>query len=123
MDSARHNSMRTSIILFVLMCSLFAPLASATAQSPQEQTLDERINSGIIETYSPIVQAAIAHKSDLSLYSDEELANTAQWVVFAAQYNGEPAKELPGAWIVEADASTAIEDFSQLINQGGIEAA
>ena len=123
MDSARHNSMRTSIILFVLMCSLFAPLASATAQSPQEQTLDERINSGIIETYSPIVQAAIAHKSDLSLYSDEELANTAQWVVFAAQYNGEPAKELPGAWIVEADASTAIEDFSQLINQGVIEAA
>ena len=77
------------------MCSLFAPLASATVQSPQEQTVDERINSNIIETYSPIVQAAIAHKSDLSMYSDDELANTVQWVVFASQYSGEPSNELP----------------------------
>ena len=123
MDSARHNSMRTSIILFVLVCSLFAPLASAGVQNLEEHVLDEGKNSSIIATYSPILQAAIAHKSDLSMYSDEELATAKQWVVFAAQYSGEPANELPGAWIVDADASTAIEDFSQFIEQGVIEAA
>ena len=123
MDSARQKSMRTPIILFVLVCSLFAPIASAGVQTPHDSILNDTDDSNIISSYSPIIQAAIAHKSDLSMYSNEELESTMQWVVFAAQFDGEAAKELPGAWIVDVNPETVVDDFSQLIEEGMIEAA
>ena len=123
MDSARQKSMRTPIILFVLVCSLFAPIASAGVQTPHDSILNDTDDSNIISSYSPIIQAAIAHKSDLSMYSNEELESTMQWVVFAAQFDGEAAEELPGAWIVDVNPETVVDDFSQLIDEGMIEAA
>ena len=65
MDSARHNSMRTQVILFVLVCSLFTPFVSAGTQTSHDTILNETNNSNIIPSYSPIIQAAIAHKLSL----------------------------------------------------------
>ena len=57
------------------------------------------------------------------MYSNAELESTMQWVVFAAQFDGEAAEELPGAWIVDVNPETVVDDFSQLIEEGMIEAA
>ena len=126
MDSVRHRNMRTCTILFVLVGSLLWPMTSAFIPSSSE-SLDfgdeQAKNESIIDSYSPIVQAALAHKSDLSMYSISQLESARQWVVIASQYTGEPAKELPGAWIVDVDSFTAPEFFSELQENGQIEAA
>ena len=126
MDSARDWNMRTCSILFVLVCSLLSPMAGAflpDSTEPFGSGLEQTTNENIIESYSPIIQAALAHKSDLSMYSKSQLESAEQWVVIASQYTGEPAKELPGAWIVDVNPSTAPELFSELQENGQIEAA
>ena len=126
MDPSRHRSMRTYTILFVLVCSLLWPMVSATSLSNSESLdtgYEQGINEGIIDSYSPIIQSALAHKSDLSMYSNAQLESAMQWVVIASQYAGEPAKELAGAWIVDVDPFTAPEFFSELQESGEIEAA
>ncbi|MGY8729135.1 MAG: hypothetical protein ACKVKS_07945, partial [Candidatus Poseidoniales archaeon] len=101
------------------MTSAFIPSSSESLDFGDEQAKNE----SIIDSYSPIVQAALAHKSDLSMYSITQLESAHQWVVIASQYTGEPAKELPGAWIVDVDSFTAPEFFSELQENGQIEAA
>jgi len=126
MDQARQESMRTCAILIVLVCSLLSPMASAFAtpsSEPLETGMAEARSEYIVDSYSPIIQAALAHKSDLSIYSETQLQSAQQWVVIAPQHTGEPAKDLPGAWIVDVDPSEAPNLFSQQIENGVIEAA
>ena len=117
MDSARDRFMRTCSILFVLVCSLLSPMTGAflsDSAEPFGTGLEQTTNENITDSYSPIIKAALAHKSDLSIYSKSQLESAEQWVVIASQYAGEPAKELPGAWIVDVNPSTASELFSEL---------
>jgi subtilisin-like proprotein convertase family protein len=126
MDQVRQESMRTCAILFVLVCSLLSPMASAFASpssEPLETGITETRDGTLVESYSPIIQAALAHKSDLSIYSEAQLESATQWVVIAPQYAGEPAKELPGAWIVDVNPFEAPNLFSQQREDGMIEAA
>ena len=126
MDQVRQESMRTCAILFVLVCSLLSPMASAFASpssEPLETEIAETRDESLVSSYSPIIQAALAHKSDLSIYSETQLESAKQWVVIAPHYTGEPAKELPGAWIVDVNPFEAPNLFSQQRESGMIEAA
>ena len=126
MGQGRQEGMRTCAILFVLVCSLLSPMASAfttPSSEPLENGIEEARDGTIVDSYSPIIQAALAQKSDLSIYSETQLESATQWVVVASEYAGEPAKELPGAWIVDANPLEAPNLFSQQIENGIIEAA
>ena len=114
--------MRTTAILFVLVCSLLSPMVSATVQPSSEKEINSTDEGNVIATFSPIIQAALAHKSDLSMYSTSQLNSVKQWVVIASHFDGQPAEELPGAWIVDVEQSTGPELFSQLQESGQIEA-
>lgn len=114
--------MRTTAILFVLVCSLLSPMVSATVQPSSENEINPTDEGNVIATFSPIIQAALAHKSDLSIYSTSQLNSVKQWVVIASHFDGQPAEELPGAWIVDVEQSTGPELFSQLQESGQIEA-
>ena len=114
--------MRTTAILFVLVCSLLSPMVSATVQPSSENEINSTDEGNVIATFSPIIQAALAHKSDLSMYSTSQLNSVTQWVVIASHFDGQPAEELPGAWIVDVEQSTGPELFSQLQESGQIEA-
>ena len=114
--------MRTTAILFVLVCSLLSPMVSATVQPSSEKEINPTDEGNVIATFSPIIQAALAHKSDLSMYSTSQLNSVKQWVVIASHFDGQPAEELPGAWIVDVEQSTGPELFSQLQESGQIEA-
>tara|TARA_B110000444_G_scaffold103036_1_gene97301 strand:+ start:30544 stop:33942 length:3399 start_codon:yes stop_codon:yes gene_type:complete len=115
--------MRTPFILFILVCSVLAPAVSANSSLQVESVSDTHTENSIIDSYSSLLRAAIAHKSDLSMYSDSELESAQQWVVIALHFNGIESKELPGAWIVDTDPSTAADEFSTLIENGEIDAA
>ena len=126
MEQARQGSMRTCAILFVLVCSLLSPMVSAFTSLSSESLETEVLEASderIVDSYSPVIQAALAHKSDLSIYSETQLESANQWVIIASEYAGEPAKELAGAWIVDVNPSTAPELFTQLRENGDIEAA
>ena len=126
MDQVRQESMRTCAILFVLVCSLLSPMASAfssPSSTPLETGMEEARDGAIVASYSPIIQAALAQKSDLSIYSETQLESATQWVVIASEYAGEPAKDLAGAWIVDVNPFEAPRLFSQQIENGIIEAA
>ena len=114
--------MRTTAILLVLVCSLLSPMVSATVQPSSENEINSTDEGNVIATFSPIIQAALAHKSDLSMYSTSQLNSVKQWVVIASHFDGQPAEELPGAWIVDVEQSTGPELFSQLQESGQIEA-
>lgn len=122
MDHGRPRNMRTTAILFVLVCSLLSPMVSATVQPSSEKEINPTDEGNVIATFSPIIQAALAHKSDLSMYSTSQLNSVKQWVVIASHFDGQPAEELPGAWIVDVEQSTGPELFSQLQESGQIEA-
>ena len=122
MDHGRPRNMRTTAILFVLVCSLLSPMVSATVQPSSEKEINSTDEGNVIATFSPIIQAALAHKSDLSMYSTSQLNSVKQWVVIASHFDGQPAEELPGAWIVDVEQSTGPELFSQLQESGQIEA-
>ena len=122
MDHGRPGNMRTTAILLVLVCSLLSPMVSATVQPSSENEINSTDEGNVIATFSPIIQAALAHKSDLSMYSTSQLNSVKQWVVIASHFDGQPAEELPGAWIVDVEQSTGPELFSQLQESGQIEA-
>ena len=122
MDHERPRNMRTTAILFVLVCSLLSPMVSATVEPSSENEINPTDEGNVIATFSPIIQAALAHKSDLSMYSTSQLNSVQQWVVIASHFDGQPAEELPGAWIVDVEQSTGAELFSQLQESGQIEA-
>ena len=122
MDHRRPGNMRTTAILFVLVCSLLSPMVSATVQPSSENEINLTNEGNVIATFSPIIQAALAHKSDLSMYSTSQLNSVKQWVVIASHFDGQPAEELPGAWIVDVEQSTGPELFSKLQESGQIEA-
>ncbi len=113
--------MRTATILFVLVCSILSPMVSATVPPSSENGIIQTDGESIIASYSPIIQAALSHKSDLTMYSTSQLNSAKQWVVIASQFDGQPSEELPGAWIVDVEHSTAPELFSQLQENGQIE--
>ncbi|HJL96961.1 MAG TPA: S8 family serine peptidase [Candidatus Poseidoniaceae archaeon] len=96
-------------------------MVSATVPSSSENGIIQTDGESIIASYSPIIQAALSHKSDLTMYSTSQLNSAKQWVVIASQFDGQPAEELPGAWIVDVEHSTAPELFSQLQENGQIE--
>ena len=122
MDSTQPPNMRTASILMVLIFSAFTPMV-AGVQTDSSEISQQLEQSSLVQAYSPIVQAALAHKSDLSLYSQSQLDSAKQWVVIARDYDGVAAKELPGAWIVDVNTFEAPNMFSQQIEDGIIEAA
>ncbi|MDP6234288.1 MAG: hypothetical protein QF364_00420, partial [Candidatus Poseidoniaceae archaeon] len=123
MESIQPTGMRVVTILFVLLASMCAPIATATHS--QESTFSASIveENTVIETYSPAVQASLRQKSDLSIYTQEQLHSAQQWVVISQYQQGIAADELQGAWIVDADPRTASQKFTTMILEGEIEAA
>ena len=123
MDSIQHPNMRVVPILFVLMASMFAPLATANGPQISTYSTESFYEDGIVQTYSPAIQASLARKSDLSLYTQDQLLSASQWVVISAHEQGIAAKELHGAWIVNVDPKHAPEQITKRVQEGEIEAA
>ncbi len=123
MDSIQHPNMRVVPILFVLMASMFAPLATANGPQISTYSTESFYEDGIVQTYSPAIQASLARKSDLSLYTQDQLLSASQWVVISAHEQGIAAKELHGAWIVNVDPQHAPEQITKRVQEGEIEAA
>ncbi len=100
-----------------------ASALTTPSSEPLETGIEEAGDGTIVDSYSPIIQAALAQKSDLSIYSETQLESATQWVVIASEYAGEPAKDLAGAWIVDVNPFEASRLFSQQIENGIIEVA
>ena len=100
-----------------------ASALTTPSSEPLETGIEEAGDGTIVDSYSPIIQAALAQKSDLSIYSETQLESATQWVVIASEYAGEPTKDLAGAWIVDVNPFEASRLFSQQIENGIIEVA
>jgi len=123
MEPIQPTDMRVVTILFVLLASMCAPIATATHSQASNSSTDIVEENTVIETYSPAVQASLRQKSDLSTYTQEQLHSAQQWVVISQYQQGIAADELQGAWIVDADPQTASQKFTTMILEGEIEAA
>tara|TARA_B100001093_G_scaffold68951_1_gene59211 strand:+ start:8184 stop:11630 length:3447 start_codon:yes stop_codon:yes gene_type:complete len=127
MEYGEEMNMRSVILVLTLLCSTLSPLAAASVVSdqdlPQSDSPNIDVYPSVLESYSAQIQAAIAHKSDLSRYSEVELQSTTNWLVFSPIERSEPAGELEGAWLVELDPKHAIDTVQSMLLNGEIEAA
>ena len=83
MELIQPPNMRVVTILFVLLASMCAPIATATHSQASNSSTDIVEENTVIETYSPAVQASLRQKSDLSTYTQEQLHSAQQWVVIS----------------------------------------
>ena len=122
--------MRRLAIACVLLIASLSPLVGATIGSGGDMVdgslgapIEYADDSPIFSQFSPSVRAAFARVSDLSQYTDSELASAHQWVAVSATPLGEEAVHLPNTWIVDISASTAAQKFAELQAAGVVEVA
>ena len=120
-------SVRATSLILVLIVSILAPFASADSFSDFDfdaaPLSDDPEDSPITYSFSPAIRAAFARVSDISQYSDYQLASTAKWVVVSSTPLGDATGYLPNTWYVEVDSNEALEYFSNLQDSGIIEVA
>lgn len=121
--------MRGVWIAALLILSAITPFANAF-ETEKDRVLntgaplsDDVENAPITYGFSPAVRAAFARVSDLSQYSEAELASAKQWVAVSQTPLGERAQDLSNTWIVEVNPELAPEIFSQLQSDGIVEVA
>ncbi len=122
--------MRRLALACVLLFASLSPLVGATMGSDGDMAdgslgapIEYGDDSPIFSQFSPSVRAAFARVSDLSQYTDSELASVHQWVAVSATPLGEEAVHLPNTWIVDISASTAAQKFAELQAVGVVEVA
>ena len=111
--------MRGVWIAALLILSAITPFANAF-ETEKDRVLntgaplsDDVENAPITYGFSPAVRAAFARVSDLSQYSEAELASAKQWVAVSQTPLGERTQDLSNTWIVEVNPELAPEIFSQ----------
>ena len=128
MDRSNQPPMRAVAMCFILLTALLVPLVGATHSNIGETTtgwasLSDSHDHPIIDTYSPIIQASIAHHSDITLYSEDQLSAVQQWVVFSNHNLGVDAGHLRGAQLVDFNNQEAQSVLHDWQTSGLIEAA
>ena len=117
---------RGSWLVLVLLLSGLAPLTSAD-DTPQfydgAPLSDNPEQAPLTYSFSPAIRAAFARVSDLSLYSDNQLESTSEWVVVSSKPLGEPTGILANTWYVEVSSDIAPKHFSTMQQSGEIEVA
>ena len=71
--------MRRALVAVMMVLSILAPLTNADVLETSKITETEISDDSIVSSFSPAVRAAFARVSDISQYSDEELASVEQW--------------------------------------------
>jgi subtilisin family serine protease len=115
--------MRRALVAVMMVLSILAPLTNADVLETSKITETEISDDSIVSSFSPAVRAAFARVSDISQYSDDELASVEQWVVVSTTPFGEAAPNLPNTWIVDVDGEQAVAKFASLQSDGVIEVA
>ncbi|DAC23674.1 MAG TPA: hypothetical protein D7H89_00420, partial [Candidatus Poseidoniales archaeon] len=128
MDRSNQPSMRAVAMCSILLTALLVPLVGATHSNIGETTtgwasLSDSQDHPIIDTYSPIIQASIAHHSDVTIYSEDQLSAVQQWVVFSNHNLGVDAGHLRGAQLVDFNNQEAQSVLHDWQTSGLIEAA
>ena len=114
MDRSNQPSMRAVVMCSILLTALLVPLAGATHSNSGDTSsgwasLSNSQDHPIIDTYSPIIQASIAHHSDVAIYSDDQLSAVHEWVVFSSHNLGANVGHLRGAQLVELGEAEDVE--------------
>jgi len=128
--------MRNTLVVGLLLVSILSPIVLGDSLSTIEKGLEKQDTpilgvfgpmgdeDSIVQGFSPAVRAAFARVSDLSQYSETELATVEQWVVVSQTPLAEATPDLPNTWIVDADAGKdAVDKFAKLQADGVIEVA
>ena len=120
--------MRALVMCSILIAALLVPIAGASAShrgeiDSQWAPLSDSTHHPIIDSYSPSIQASITFHSDVSHYTDEQLASVGEWIVFSKHPLGVPAEALYGAQVVTLEASEAASTLANWQTSGLIEAA
>jgi len=121
--------MRGVLIAALFILSILAPLANALEPITERELnlgaplSDDVEDAPITYRFSPAVRAAFARVSDLSQYSDAELASADQWVAVSATPLGEESRDLANTWIIDVEPALAPAKFAQLQADGIVEVA
>ena len=119
--------MRTCSVVLLLLLSGIFPFVSAL-EEPVLKDIGAPLSENpedapITYSYSPAVRASFARASDISQYSDTELANTTQWVAVSSQPIGKESNLLANAWIIDISWQQAPGYFADLQAKGIVETA
>ena len=119
--------MRTCSVVLLLLLSGIFPFVSAL-EEPVLKDIGAPLSENpedapITYSYSPAVRASFSRASDISQYSDTELASATQWVAVSSQPIGKESKLLANAWIIDIDWQQALGYFADLQAKGIVETA
>ena len=83
MGRSNQPPMRAVVMCSILLAALLVPLAGATHSNIDETTtgwasLSDSQDHPIIDAYSPVIKASIAHHSDVTIYSEDQLSTVEQ---------------------------------------------
>ena len=110
--------MRTCSVVLLLLLSGIFPFVSALEEPVSKEIgapLSENPEDApITYSYSPAVRASFARASDISQYSDTELASATQWVAVSSQPIGKESNLLANAWIIDISWQQAPGYFADL---------